>query len=343
VDNLNNKLIGSVFGFVELSDVKGEYPPFITENSLFLSNARSGINLLAKVLKPKVIWMPSFLCDVMLKSVEQFEVKFYEVDIRLNPLHNWLDKIQKGDLVVIIDYFGFRLDPSLFQSIKDRGGWILEDASQALLSSHVGTISDFVLFSPRKFLSVPDGGILRNNTVINFSEIQLTNVPAVWWLKALSASLLRREYDLHGGEKKWFKIFQETDIDSPIGQYAMSELSKILLENSFDYSSIIQRRRDNYQVLNSYLSKVALFPELPPDVVPLGYPIRVLNRDFVRETLFDDNIYCPIHWPIADIVPPKFGESHYLAETILTLVCDQRYSPNEMERMAKIVLREAKG
>lgn len=339
---MNNKIIGSVFGLVDLYSLKNQRPPFFNGNLLFLLNARSGINLLAKALKPKVVWMPSFLCNVMLRAVKEFKVEFYEVDIQLNPSSNWLNNIHSGDLVVVIDYFGFQFDPSLFRSIKDRGGWLLEDASQALLSSHTGSNSDFVLYSPRKFLGIPDGGILRNNTTNNLSTFQLMSFPREWWLKTLSVLILRREYDLHGGERNWFKIFQEVDKNNPVGQYAMSEFSRILLEHNFDYSSISQKRRENYQVLNSYLSKIALFPELPDDVVPLGYPICLPNRDDVRRILYENNVYPPVHWPINTIVPKKFSESHRLADTIMTLVCDQRYNVADMEITANIVLRKAK-
>ena len=49
----------------------------------------------------------------------------------------------------------------------------------------------------------------------------------------------------------------------------MSELSKALLLNSFDYSTIAQRRVDNYRILAHKLDSVALFPYLPAQVIPL--------------------------------------------------------------------------
>jgi len=336
---MNNKLIGGMFGLVEFFKINSQPPPFLNKKELLLTNARSGINILSTLLRPSKVWMPSFLCDVMVTAVQNIDVEFYDVDSHLHVSRDWLNTVQSGELVVFIDYFGFPFDPSLAKQIKERGGWVLEDASQALLSSHVGKNSDFVLFSPRKFLGVPDGGILRNNTSIDFSEVQLTSAPAEWWLSAFGATILRREYDLYGGKRHWFNIFQETDKNGPLGPYAMSELSRILLENSFDYSSISQKRRDNYQLLNSYLSEIALFPELAHDVVPLGYPICLTNRDYIKRILFENNVYPPVHWPIFGIVPKEFEESHKLSNTILTLVCDQRYTLSDMEKTANIILR----
>ena len=338
---MNSQLIGGMFGLVEPSKINNQFPPFLkNDKELFLANARSGINILAGLLKPRKIWMPSFLCDAMLKAVKNLDMHFYEVDSHLHISRSWVNTVESGELVVLIDYFGFPFDSSLAEDIKEHGGWVLEDASQALLSSNERKLSDFVLFSPRKFLGVPDGGILRNYTSIDLSEIQLKHPPSGWWLRTLNATILRRDFDLYGGERSWFKLFQETEADSPVGPYAMSMLSKTLLEHSFDYSSIIQKRIENYQILDDHLNKFALFPKLPIGVVPLGYPIQLNNRDHVRQILFDNNIYPPVHWPITDIVPKKFVESHRLADTILTLVCDQRYNPTEMERIARIVLQE---
>lgn len=338
---MTNQIIGGMFGLVEPTSLNKGTPPFLSDKDLLLVNARSGLSLVAELLQPSKIWMPSFLCDVMLKAVQNFDVQFYEVDRNLHILPDWLKNIQRGELVILIDYFGFPFDLSLARHIKESGAWILEDASQALLSSTAGKYSDFVLFSPRKFIGIPDGGILRNQTTLNLSSIQLRKAPTEWWLKAMRGATLRREFDLHGENRKWFQLFREADEEAPIGAYAMSDLSRILLENSFDYPFIIKNRAANYRVLNSYLNKFAIFPDLPQGIVPLGYPIHLSNRDHVRQVLFDNNIYPPVHWPIADIIPKVFTDSHHLASTIMTLVCDQRYVQADMERTAKIVLQEA--
>ena len=81
-----------------------------------------------------------------------------------------------------------------------------------------------------------------------------------------------------------------------------------------------------------------MFPQLG-SIVPLGFPLRVLERDRVRDALFDQEIYPPVHWPLKGVVPRRFVESHRLSAEILTLPCDQRYCPDDMERMASIVTK----
>ena len=105
----------------------------------------------------------------------------------------------------------------------------------------------------------------------------------------------------------------------------MSELSRDLFMTFIDYSAISRRRIENFQVLAEYFPDIALYPELPSDVVPMAFPIRLRNRDFIRQCLFEKNIFPPIHWALRDIVPNTFQASHRLASDMMTLPCDQRY------------------
>lgn len=334
-------IIGGMFGLEETSDPIEAKPSFLNSKVILpLSNASSGISLLIRLLSPAHVWLPSYLCDSMIDAVDKSiaTIKFYEVNYNLAlPSFEWMEGIQPKDLVVLIDYFGFSCDASCIARAKEQGAWVLEDACQALLSRETGLFSDFVLYSPRKYLGVPDGGILASNHEIASDTIRLQNPPAEWWLKAFSAAVLRREFDLYDGDRRWFELFQETEDEAPIGPYAMSELSWMLLQHSFDYSMIAHKRVENYQLLANKLNHLALFPSLPPEVVPLGFPIRVKNRDRVRHALFDRKIYAPVHWSIEGIVPGKFKDSHRLAGDIMTLPCDQRYDSRDMKRMVRCV------
>jgi dTDP-4-amino-4,6-dideoxygalactose transaminase len=339
------RVIGGVFGLAAPLNPAGVAPVFLKGNSVLLANARSGLWLLIQHLAPLHIWLPSYGCDALLGAIDQrrSRVRFYAVDERLAiPSLAWTDDIQRGDLVVLIDYFGFPCCADCVVASKSRGAWVVEDACQALLSARVGDAADFVLFSPRKFLGVPDGGILRCAASIASDSIRLSDPPMAWWLEAFTATLLRREFDQCGGERRWFELFQRSEAAAPIGAYAMSQLAHALLSYGFDYPAITRARVENYQRLAASLSAFALFPELAPAIVPLGFPIRVRNRDEVRAALFAQDIYPPIHWQVRGWVPETFTASHALAEQIMTLPCDQRYTAADMDRIAEIVLRGAR-
>jgi len=339
-----NQIVGGMFGLKIEPDAHCTAPPFLTKPYLLLSTARSGIALLVECLRPSSVWMPSYLCDVMLKAVDGNAVQFYPVDARLRIASDeWVDALREGDLVVFIDYFGLPTDTEMIYAAKQREAWVLEDASQALLSSTTQAQADFVLYSPRKYLGVPDGGILVfNNPESSVRDRSLSDPPPSWWLRSLRASVLRHEFDQFGGERKWFDIYKQVDSEGPTTPYRMSELSQLLLQRHFDYSSIAKRRRDNYATLLERLDEYALFTTLPAGVVPQGFPVRVRNRDRVRQYLFEHNIYPPVHWPIRGCVPDRFHESHKLSNEILTLVCDQRYSHDDMVRTALLFRQAAK-
>ena len=155
----------------------------------------------------------------------------------------------------------------------------------------------------------------------------------------LEATINRREFDKYGGKRYWYQLFQATKT-APCGYYAMSDLSRQLLYTGFDYSEIAKKRIDNYLVLSSMLKDIALFPTLSKETVPLGFPVRDSRRDIIREKLFQEQIYPPVHWSLDKVTPEEFHESHNLSDNIMTLPCDQRYDKTDMERIAQIVLEE---
>lgn len=331
-----NHIIGGMFGLKIVPDTNSASLPVLSKSHLLLATARSGIRLLVDHLRPNCVWMPSYLCDVMLKAVSTKIVQFYPVNIHLQLFSSeWLEAVSAGDLVIFIDYFGYPADQDFVCEAKRKQAWVLEDASQALLSTIPKPSADFFLYSPRKYLGVPDGGILVVNRPELMTNLQsLSSSPPDWWVRAIQASVLRYEYDWFGGDRKWFDVYQRADRDGPLMPYQMSALSKLLLQHHFDYASIAERRRENYITLLELLDEFALFADLPSGVIPLGFPVRMKNRERVRQHLFDHEIYPPVHWNIKHCVPNRFHDSHELSGEILTLVCDQRYDRDDMARTA---------
>lgn len=330
-----------MFGLERAIGRRATAPFFLTEGATLMVNASSGLWLLIQILSPPQVWLPSYLCGSLTAAVSKAGVraKFYEISSTLRcTSRDWLAEVKTNDLIVSIDYFGFPMDDSWVAEARSKGARILEDASQALLSRSVGRQADFVLFSPRKFLGVPDGGILlwrQNQPATN--HLELFPPPSDWWRKALQASELRRAFDLGNTDRQWFHLFQETERDQPVGPYAMSQLSRDVLKHGIDYPVIAQKRCENYRYLLRKLHHLAIFPELPEGVVPLGFPIRVAERDRIREELFDAAIYPPIHWSLKEVVPARFRASHDLADHIMTLPCDQRYGLEDMIKMVDTV------
>lgn len=337
------RTIGGKLGFEVPSCFAFSNPPFALDSSMLLVNARSAIRIMLREIDPDQVWMPSYLCHSMLRALGQCitNLRMYEVDSQLRiPSLEWLADVRHNDVVLFVDYFGFRIHKCHFSEPIERGAWVVEDASQALLTKEVGEGSDIVISSPRKFLPIPDGGLLSSPSGrFVIPDIRLGPIPERWWLKSLSAMILCGEHDLDSRHSSWRELLDQVSGGQPIGPFAMSETSKILIRNAFDYEEISRRRRKNYQVLLEQLHDIALFADLDQDTVPLGFPIVIEARDGVFRSLTEKRIIPTIHWRLDNIVPRSYEDSHRLSKEIITLPCDQRYDENDMEFVAYSVRR----
>jgi hypothetical protein len=121
----------------------------------------------------------------------------------------------------------------------------------------------------------------------------------------------------------------------------MSEPSLVLLERCADDDSIAERRRRNYLVLLESLQGFAIFDHLPTTLVRLGFPVRVSQRNLLRQRLFE-SVFPPLHWFLGRVVPRHLHDSHMLEAMIVTLLCDQRYDASDMQRMIECFLASAR-
>lgn len=325
------RIIGGMFGLATGRGTSYGFLPALAGDVRLLADARSGLYLLLRELRPPALWLPSYLCRALLEPAAALGIphRFYELSADFGMrTDRWLREVQPGDVVLAIDFFGFPFSRPVLVAAGDAGAVTVRDASQALLSP-ADRDSDFVLYSPRKFVGVPDGGILRLNFPRGAFPVGLEPAPEQWFQLALRAAELRAEFDA-GAATDWYPLFQAGEEAAPTGPFAMSGLAAELLRHAFDYEAIAARRRANYRQLSAALADVALLPELPPEVVPLGFPIRVPGRDELRAALFARQIFPPVHWRLDGVVPNDCQESHTLSRQLLTLPCDQRYDADDM-------------
>jgi hypothetical protein len=283
--------------------------PFKNGNFILTTNARSAIHVLYKELKPNTIWLPSFICKSVFSAVSN--VSFYEVS---SDLKSFTVDAKKDDMVIVVNYFGFPYPKFSSDAI------IVEDASQSFFSQ---TKSDFVVFSPNKFLGCPDGGILWAKNY-DLSQIKLKSPPQDWIF--LTREGRRRE------RRDWFEMTQLAKKASPVGFYKMHFEDCLCYEEKWKDQCV-----QNYNFLHQRLSEVSVMGELNDNTVPSGFPIVVEDRYGLRNWLFQNQIYPPIHWDISSFVPRKFSDSHNLSKRIMTIPCDYRYDICDMERIVNTI------
>ena len=73
--------------------------------------------------------------------------------------------------------------------------------------------------------------------------------------------------------------------------------------------------------------------------VPLVFPVIAKSseiRDSVRKHLIDNDIYCPVHWPLPNNMGFDCKALDY-SKRELSIVCDQRYDLVDMQRIIDVM------
>jgi hypothetical protein len=333
------RVIGGAFGLATAGDATTAPAWLVRPDQLAFANARGALRAVQRWKRPARVWMPAFLCDSMSRQVaaENQELRWYPLDETLAATDlAWLDDVAPGDVVLVVDYFGFVLHAALARAARARGAFVVEDAAHALLTDRAGSLGDVAIFSPRKCAGLPDGGLLRGAALPPVAA--LPTADGRWFTLAVDAATQRGQFDRgERDDRGWLALNQEAERLHPDEPTAMSALSHRLAA-TIDWAAIAARRRDNYRALAERLAPLALFPDLPDGTVPHGFTIRVRDRDAVRAALFAHDIFPSLLWPLAGVVPASFTASHRLSADVMTLHCDQRYDPDDMHRIARLVL-----
>jgi hypothetical protein len=110
----------------------------------------------------------------------------------------------------------------------------------------------------------------------------------------------------------------------------MPKFNKRLL-NKYDIELMVERQTYYYWRLFN------VFGENVPDLlqnsnfVPLGFVIKINERDAIRKHLFEQNIFPPIHWLMSEVLDKTiFYQSIELSSVILTIpligLTDKKYN-----------------
>lgn len=317
----------AIGGFFELELHKGAvlYP-----EATALNSARSCFEYILTILKPKKVYMPKFTCDVMLEPLQHTDTKyeFYQIDDKLEILDEPI--LGDDELLVYTNYFGIKNDYSalLAERYEDR---VVIDSSQAFYYTRHG--QEHVIYSPRKFVGVADGGYLVTTLSINDTLPQATSYQR-------SSHLLKR---IDCGPEEAYADFQMNDAslsDEPV--IKMSELTKGILK-SINYTAIADARISNFAILHKALAHLNTLPIDLEKVsgVPMVYPLLLPNGQDVRRALIQQKIFVAMYWPNV-LEWCELGDTEYgLAQNIVPLPIDQRYGAEDMARIIEAVKEAA--
>lgn len=277
--------------------------------------------------------LPSYCCDSMIQPFRdaEIEIDFYPVYFD-NGLKIEVNLPEDTDIFLWCNYFGFS---NPMPDLSGYKGAIIEDITHSLLSKQTYDFkSNYLVASVRKWEPINCGGYCA---AVNeeLHHIPVKFPPQKFVERKSMAMKLKTEYLNEIDEEKktrFLSMFDESNdwLANNYFQLTIDPWSREYLE-SVDIDEHRKIRRQNAKVLYEGLKKAQfLFREEDMDC-PLFVPILLCNRDMVRQVLIENQIYCPVHWP----KPEKCESNLYNLE--LSLICDQRYSEDDMVRIVSVL------
>lgn len=320
--NIGNIPIG---GYFELELVRKN--GFIHDNGVLLNSGRNALEYVLKSL-PQVhrLWIPYFTCEVVLSPLNKLGVdySYYHIDNSLEIKDNIA--LKQGDYILYTNYFGIK-DEYLISLVDKYSDRLIVDNAQAWYSEPINGVN--TVYSPRKFVGIPDGGVAYCNT----KEVSFVNEQDLSYDRF---SHLIKRVDL--GPTEAYMDFKENGnklLNLPIRQ--MSKLTRFIL-SSIDFDAIKRRRIDNFCFLHEKLNKYNEFiiPVISSFACPMVYPFFTENRS-LKKKLIDNKIFVATYWPnVLEWCKPEDWEYKFTNNTCF-LPIDQRYGEKEMERIIDII------
>lgn len=313
--------IGGYFGLETVQS--SEYPH---ANAYHFQSARAAFAALLQLNRPKLIWVPQYLCDAMLQPIRALgmETAFYSIDEYLGSP----DEIVLGqnELLLYVNYFGACSANCERLLSKHNPMQVVLDYSQAFFSPPLDCLA--TVYSPRKFFGVPDGGLLHTGLPVEMPEADTGS-------HERCSHLLRR---LGGEPEPGYPDYLEAEASlASTEPRHMSVLTRRLLDG-IAYEAAANQRRANYAQLHDSLGIInRLSLSTRPNDAPLCYPLLLNGAIGLRKMLLSHRVYIPSYWPeVAD--RPEVGETELaMLRDCVALPCDHRYGSSEMERLIGLI------
>ena len=331
------KEIGSEFWDIPIIEKKTNCFP---ESTQWFLSGRSALQAIIKRLGgAKSVSLPSWCCDSMVKPFVDagMEVNFYPV--------YWQDGLIREisldcDVLFLMDYFGYTSDAPDLDSYK---GIIIRDVTHSIFSNTY-TDADYNFGSLRKWCGVwtggyawrKDGGHLPMEKSDDFGYTHFRKKAM-----QLKNSYINRCVDEQGNrvaDKSYLKVFSAAEDALENVGIAPAAERDVALAAQLDVELFKFHRRTNAEVLRTAFPDWLMFPELKNTDCPMFVPVLVPDgkRNELRRYLIRNDIYCPIHWPMSEYHRlDERTENIYKNE--LSLVCDQRYTEDDMLRMVAAI------
>ncbi len=309
------------------------------------------------------VLLPSYICKSVLAPVAKTGAipRFYTIREDLSVDLDHLERLTnegRPKALLLIHYFGFpdpRLD-ELLRLARERNIAVIEDCAHAMFGRldgrPLGSLGDAGVFSLKKTLPAPGGGVLRLPMRADLGQPEdghrVSEAGAVLKLMAYALEA-RLPFSVRGWLLASSRVRQaaySNDESRPVAtENRMGTLSwKVLASSSPEY--IVARRHENFTYALERLNGLdtdevrPIFSGLPDEVCPLGVPILVRgDRESLRRWLYRRGMLLPAIWEVLpDEVPlDQFPDSQLLMNRILMIPVHQGLGTREVDRMVTAI------
>ncbi len=303
------------------------------------------------------VWLPDYFCDEALIPLRLKEVSLHFYPIRKDLSPDWdrivleVNRSGRPDVFILVHYFGFPNCLDEARGFCDKhDAELLEDCAHLLLPIN-GVGQNVSIFSPRKLLSLSEGGLLimpNISTTLKVNKKFSSNKKMIlkWLVLRLSQRMmLTMDISWHHFRKTAIGNLHNNHANQLSGSMRMfpdKYTLKLLAVMEKGLKPIVEKRRENYmrvlQAVNGIKRVRPLFSSLPDYACPYAFPMIVSEgRDAVASQLNHFGIPAS-SWP--DLPPEVLERSDdhktavWLQEHILLLPVHQDLIKKELEFIA---------
>ena len=315
--------IGAYFG-LELPSY-GNIPQNHPGRSVMLNSGRNALEYILRHL-PGItrLHLPAYACPALLQPLARLGIPHtaYAITPRLEL--EQLPRLQPNEHILYINYYALK-EHYIDTLAAHYGSSLIIDNSQSLYSPPRPGIPSF--YSPRKNSGLPDGGIAVLDRPALPLEERDTSYPAAGYL------LQRLEQTAETAALACEQSERRLD-NLPMRRISL--LTERLM-HGIDYETARRIRWENFTNLHNALrrgNKLAIDPA--SIAVPYCYPLWT-GLPGLRDHLIDHGILIPRYWPetLGDTLPGS--TERQLADNLLPLPVDQRYTAGHMKRIIRTI------
>lgn len=309
-------------GYIELD---AYHLPMLHDGSVALNCGRNALAYLLRARKIKKLWIPRFICDSVTGVCEREGVPYSLYSIGFDFLPAQEITLGDNEWLYFVNYYS-QIDNGKISEYVRKYQRVIVDNVQSYFQPVIPGVD--TIYTCRKYFGVSDGAFLYTDAVL---EEKISQDESFERMRFLLGRFERPASEFYG------EYVANNDLFATEPIKRMSKLTENLL-HAIDYEAVRKRRTENFRLLDAWFRNKNRLNLITPSGAFM-YPLYIENGGIIRRKLQEKGIYIPTLWPDVFDICQKTDLEYDMAQNILPLPVDQRYDNEDMEYLAKEVLK----